>query len=519
MIVPTQSDSKVSRRRFLGAAALAGAAAGAVSLVRRRGLTFAPSAAELVVEKDGLSRLRSSLKGTLILPGDDRFDAARRVGSFNPLTDKRPAIIALCADAPDVVRSLEFARLNNLEIAVRGGGQDVLGKSVCEGGMVIDLGPMKAIAVDPKHRVVSAQAGLRTGELDDALQAHGLTAALGCHPAVGISGLTLGGGLGWFVGRFGATCDNLLAAEVITADGRRLRASEEENPDLFWGLRGGGGNFGIVTTFEYRVHPVNHVLGGFLAYRGSQIREFLRFYREYMAQAPDELTVEVAMSAPGTPDTPIVMAITSYSGDPRTGERILAPLRSFGPPLADTIAEVSYTRLTDRPPILAGLRMLGPVGTLWAGVGLLRAEPEYGYWKGAYAPALVEPAIEAFAESVSQAPPGWWIGLGHYMHGAVCRVDSRATALPRPSAGYSYFFNAHWRDPAVSQDRMGWVDRSWASMARFSSKGTYINYLSSGSEEAVKASYGDNFSRLVALKNKFDPSNVFHLNRNIRPAA
>jgi len=172
------------------------------------------------------------------------------------------------------MRSLEFARLNGLEIAVRGGGHDVLGQSVCEGGMLIDLGPMKAILVDPEHRVVSAQAGLRSGELNDALAIHGLAAALGCNPGVGISGLTLGGGLGWLVGRFGAACDNLLSAEVITADGRRLRASEEENPDLFWGLRGDGGNFSIVTTFEYRVHPVSRVLGGYLAYRGSQIREF-----------------------------------------------------------------------------------------------------------------------------------------------------------------------------------------------------------------------------------------------------
>jgi hypothetical protein len=435
--------------------------------------------------QSALPGLRSSVEGTLIRPGEDLYDAARRVGSFNPTSDKRPGLIVRCAGTADVVQAVEFARSLDLEIAVRGGGHDVLGESVCEGGVLIDLGPMKGIQVDPEGGVASLQSGLRAGEVNEFLQTHNLAAALGCNPGVGISGLTLGGGLGWFLGRFGATCDDLVAAEVVTADGRVLRASEDENADLFWGLRGGGGNFGIATSFQLRCHPVGQVTGGFVAYRGSQARE------------------------------PLVLAMACYSGDPDRATQVLAPLRAFGPPLADSIGLVPYARLTDPP------QALGPLFERDepAEADSERVGPGQNYWRGITLPSLDDRTIDALLECVAIAPLGWSVGLGHYLHGAASRVEAGAMPVLRDLGASSLFFSANWRDPSDAERSMGWVEDALELMRPVTSEGTYINYLSSGSEAAVRSSYGDNYARLVALKGEFDPQNVFHLNRNIRPPA
>jgi FAD/FMN-containing dehydrogenase len=462
--------------------------------------------------QSALPGLRSSVEGTLIRPGEDLYDAARRVGSFNPTSDKRPALIVRCAGTADVVKAVEFARSLDLEIAVRGGGHDVLGESVCEGGVLIDLGPMKGIQVDPESGVATLQAGLRAGEVNEFLQTDNLAAALGCNPGVGISGLTLGGGLGWFLGRFGATCDNLVAAEVVTADGRTLRASEDENADLFWGLRGGGGNFGIVTSFQLRCHPVGQVTGGFVAYRGSQAREFLRFYADYMEQAPDELTVELTLQQAREP---LVLAMACYSGDPDRATEVLAPLRAFGPPLADSIGLVPYARLTDPP------QALGPLFERDepAEADSERAGPGQNYWRGITLPSLNDRTIDALLECVAIAPVGWSVGLGHYLHGAASRVEAGDMPVLRDLGASSLFFSASWQDPSDAETSMGWVEDALELMRPVTSEGTYINYLSSGSQAAVRSSYGDNYARLVALKGEFDPQNVFHLNRNIRPVA
>ena len=497
--------SRVRRRGFLAAAAgLGGSVAlGALGCLARRSV---PAGDHLGAK---LARFRGCLAGTLILPGDHDYEGARRLASFNPRSDKRPSFIVRCGNASDVARSLEFARSSHLEIAVRGGGHDVLGGSVCEGGVLIDLAPLGSIRISPERGVALVQSGARVGAVNEALQGHGLSAALGCHPGVGVAGLTLGGGLGWLLGRFGAACDNLVAVEIVTAEGRQLRASETENAELFWGLRGGGGNFGIATAFEYRLHPVGKVVGGCLAYSGARTRDFLRFYRDYMAQAPDELTVEVVMLSS---DEPVVLAVACYSGDAASAVRVLAPLRMFGPLLVNGIREVPYARLADPPPEIARM-----VGGGVAHEGEDGGHRGFNYWRGASLSTWTDSAIDAFVTCAATAPPGWSMGVGHYMHGAVCRVGDRDTPLLRRVGHSSYHFNVSWGATKRSAGAMAWVDRSLARMAPFSDAPTYVNYLSSDTAQAVAAAYGEGYGRLVALKRQFDPDNVFHRNRNIRP--
>ncbi len=281
-------------------------------------------------------------------------------------------------------------------------------------------------------------------------------------------------------------------------------------------MRGGGGNFGIATAFEYQLRPVSRVLGGYVAFDAARAKDFLRFYRDYMAAAPDELTVEVTFSAPARP---IIIAIVCYCGDPADGERVLAPLRSFGPPLADEIRVVDYAQLTDRPGLSFGVRALGVLGALRTMIGSASPPPAYDYWKGAYLARIDDCAIDTLVDCLATAPPGWSVGLGHYMHGEVCRAPEGETPLVRDCGGVSYFFNVNWAEPQYAERSMQWVDRARAAMLPYAAPGTYINYLSDGSQQGVRASYGPNYPRLVQLKDKYDPTNVFRLNRNIRPAA
>lgn len=505
--------NRITRREFLARTALAGAALSVLSLPHRR-LSMGPAEAEAQVDPAAFSKFRAGLKGHLILPGDEPYERARRVHSWNPTTSKRPAAIVRCASRSDVVRAIEFARTHNLEVAVRGGGNDILGKSVCDGGLVIDLSPMKGLTVDSKRHLARAEAGLTSGELDRRAEPFGLAPGLSCNPAVGVSGLTLGGGMGWFVGKNGAACDNLTSVEIVTADGQMLTASEQENPELFWGLRGGGGNFGVATAFEYRLHPVSRILGGSLAYRGTQVSELLRVYRDLMRTAPDELTVELGIFVI---NEPFVFATICYAGDLNKGEKVLKPLRSFGPPLADSVRAMPYMDLLERPPLRFGLALLGLKGSL---AYLFQREgdtPPSNYWKAGSLLDLSDEAIERMVLSAAEAPKGWAIVLGHCMRGAVSRVGPSDTALVRESGGCSYGFSVNWRDAKAADSAMGWVNRSWQAMQPLSSRKTYINYLSVDTEAAVKAAYGDNYGRLIALKNKYDPTNFFHLNRNIRP--
>jgi FAD/FMN-containing dehydrogenase len=413
-------------------------------------------------------------------------------------------MIIRCATPEDVVRAVVFAREQGLEVAVRSGGHDVLGASVGD-GLVIDLALMKAISVEPEHRTARVEAGVRSGQLNGALQRSGLAAALGCHPGVGVAGLTVGGGLGWLLGKHGATCDHMFGADVVTADGKMLRASETENKELFWALRGGGGNFGIVTALDFRLHPVDQVLGGVLVFR-NDVAQFLRFYRTFMQAAPDQLTVEITIIAA---QPPVIVAIVCWSGDAAQGERVLKPLRSLGAPVADWVDRVAFAHLTDR---------VSDVGSL---LGRPRPQqqpgPAYSYWKGGSFRELSNASADQIAAAIEHAPPGCSLGLGHCMHGQVCRIKPDATPLIRTAGQVTYFFNAGWGDPRSAAANMEWVNRSWTAMQPFSSQGAYINYLSVDGQAAVQASYGQNYERLLQIKRQYDPSNFFHGNRNIRP--
>ena len=454
--------------------------------------------------------LRRAFKGELITAHDPGYDAARAVASFNPTTERHPQIIACCADQQDIIQAVQFARAHSLEAAVRSGGFDVLGACVCD-GMVVDLSRLKLVAVDDQNATARVQAGVRSAELGSAAEAHGLAAALGCHPAIGITGLTLGGGLGWLAGSFGASCDNLIRAEVITAEGRVLRASAAENPDLFWAIKGGGGNFGIISELELRLHPLGPVFGGVVAYRGD-FAAFLRFYRDFMEDAPDELTVELNIRELGKPT---LLATACWSGDPAEGERVLRPLRKYGPPTADAMRVVSLNHLIDRPGPDFGRRLFG-----------LEAAPpappqgarRYDYWRGGSLQRLSDEAAAQIASVILTAPPGWSIGLGHYLHGRASRVTREESPLPRKPGQFTYFLDVTWWNPELADAAIGWVNQSHAAMRRYSSTGTYIDYLSSSTVADVRASYGDNYERLSALKRKYDPENFFHLNRNIRPS-
>jgi FAD/FMN-containing dehydrogenase len=474
-------------------AALTGSLAALTSRSFLRAQTVGPSLIE---------GLRARLTGQVIVPDDPSYEQARRPISFNPTTDHQPRVIVRCATREDVASAVVFAREHDLEVAIRSGGHDVLGASVCD-GMVIDLSALKKTAIDPARRTAHVESGVRSGELNGAAQTSGLAAVLGCHPGVGIAGLTIGGGLGWFLGKHGASCDHLLGADVITAEGKAVRASKSENPDLFWALRGGGGNFGIVTALDLRLHPVNEVLGGVLVLR-TGVAAFLRFYGAFMLAAPAALTVEISIIQGREP---VIVVITCWCGGTAQGEAVLKPLRSFGSPLADWIGPVPYARLTSR---------MSEVGPL-LGLGQPQSSgPGYNYWRGGSLHQINSACAEQIAAAIGSAPAGCSFGVGHYMHGRVCQVARHETPLIRTAGQVTYFINASWNDPNRSQAHMQWVDRSWAAMKTFSSGGAYINYLSVDEQTAVQESYLENYSRLVQIKRRYDPSNFFHRNRNIR---
>ena len=457
-----------------------------------------------------LAAFGKSIQGKVLLAADADYDGMRRALSFNPQTDKYPAIIAQCKTAEDVARSIEFARANSLEIAVRSGGCDVMGQSVCEGGMVIDLSSLQEIELSVENRSVRVGAGVRCGALEYALNDAGVVVPLACNPMVGISGLTLGGGLGWVLGKHGTTADNVIAMDIITADGSQLRVSDQQNEDLFWALRGGGGNFGIVTAFEYQVHQLTEVYGGFLLYPIEMLGEYLHFYRDIMANAPDELMVELSI-APTSP--PMLVATACYSGNVTSSQAVLAPIRKFGPPLFDGIRPTKLSQLTAITKEVSNFIAANSkpeTGSPTEGDG------HYNHWRGATIPDWTDSAINTFVSCIEKAPAGWSIGVGHYMHGAPCAVNAQATPILRDEHSSSYFFNMSWGHSSQSDDSMAWVDRSIQDMQPFNRAGTYVNYLSSNAPEAVADAYGAHYPRLRKLKSQYDSENSFHLNRNIR---
>ena len=449
------------------------------------------------LEEAVVQEFAANLRGELIRPEDQGYDSTRAV--FNGMIDKRPAMIVRCAGTADVIQGVNFARTHDLLLSVHGGGHSVAGNAVCDGGLMLDLSPMKGVRIDPARRSAQAQAGMTLGEFDHETQALGLATTLGVVSVTGIAGLTLGGGLGWLNGKHGLACDNLLSADVVTADGQLLTASDEENEDLFWGIRGGGGNFGVVTSFKYQLHPVGPVLGGGLRYSAAQARDFLRFYHEFASTCPDELST--AASLGHAPDGSVVVGVAvCYCGPIETGERVLHPLRTFGSPLEDNIQPMSYQTLQSAPD---------------TGFPLGRQH----YWKSSWLKHLSDEAIEVMLRFVAEMPSSIsGVGL-QQMHGAASRVDPAATAFPYRDEHYDFLILSQWADRSDSEENIRWTRAFFEAMQPFFESGVYVNNLGEEGEDRIKEAYGAHYERLVALKDKYDPMNLFRLNQNIRPTA
>jgi FAD/FMN-containing dehydrogenase len=455
-----------------------------------------------------LDAFGASLRGTLIEPGDASYDEAR--GVWNGMIDRRPAAIAQCAGTADVIHAVNFAREHGVPVSVRGGGHNVAGSAIVDGGLVIDLSKMRAVRVDPARGTVRAEGGVTIGDLDHETMAFGLAVPLGVVTETGIAGLTLGGGLGWMRRKYGLTCDNLIAADVVTADGRLVHTSETENPDLLWGLRGGGGNFGIVTSFEFRAYPLGpDVFVAFVVHPGADAANALRFYREWAADAPDDVSsFAILWHGPDIEEIPaahhgqpIVVFLAVHNGDPAEGERALAGLRAYGEPAADLSGVMPYLDMQqffdeDYP---AG-------------------EMHY-YWKSTFLRELPDEAIARLVELNEAAPSPhssldvWQLG------GAMSRIGPEATAFGDRSAPFMLGIEANWEDPAHDAANVAWAREVFAAMQPYATGAQYMNFpgFYEGGESDVRDTFGGNYARLVELKRTYDPGNMFRLNQNVKP--
>jgi FAD/FMN-containing dehydrogenase len=443
----------------------------------------------------------------LLHPTDPGYEEARRI--WNGAIDRRPACIARCTGAADVIAAVRLARERDLEVAVRSGGHGVAGHAVCDGGLVIDLSPMKGIRVDPAARTARAEAGVLWGELDRETQLFGLATVGGIVTHTGIAGLTLGGGIGWLMRKHGATVDNLLSADVVTADGELVTASEDENPELFWGIRGGGGNFGIVTSFEYRLHPVGPtVLAGPIFHPLESAPEVLRFYREFIADAPDELTtifhLRAAPPLPFVPQDvhgkPVVIIGACFAG-PR-GAEVLRPLKEFGSPIVDLLEPRPYLELQS----------------------MFDASVPHGwhyYWKSLELPPLTDGAIDKLAENAAALTSPMSYCIVFQLGGALGRVGEGETAFGQRDAAHNVNINAVWTGGDPEPERhVAWTRDYFAAMRPYARGRVYLNFLADEGPDRVREAYGAaTYARLVDLKRAYDPDNLFHLNQNIPPYA
>jgi FAD/FMN-containing dehydrogenase len=453
----------------------------------------------IVLPKSDVEALRRSMRGVLLTRQDAQYDEARRL--WNAAFDRRPALIARCARASDVSRAVEFARAHQVLLAVRAGGHSFSGQSQCEGGLMLDVSPMKGIRVDPIAKTVRAEAGNLLGDLDREAQFYGLATPAGTVSHTGIAGLTLGGGFGRLARTFGLSIDNLLSVDVVTADGRFARASAQENPDLFWGTRGGGGNFGVVTSFEYALHAVGpNLLAGPVIFPVEQARDALRFFGEFAQKAPPELWMEAVIVAP--PQGPRVLAIdTCYSGDPAKGEKLLQPLRSFGKPMADRVALAPYTEIQRRND--------GDPG-----------ERRSYYVRAAYVKQIPDDLVDLALDELQHAPPPAVLLFVDTGGGAIDEVKPSATAYFYRQCRHTLLLQTNWLDPAEAGKRMEWARASWKRFAPYAS-GYYSNFEGSEPDPSTRRqreAYGGNLEKLAQLKRKYDPGNLFRLNTNVTPA-
>jgi hypothetical protein len=452
----------------------------------------------------GTDQLREQVRGEVIAPGDEGYEQVRRV--YNAMIDRRPAVVVRCANAGDVVATVNFAREQQLDLAVRGGEHSVPGFGTCDGGVVVDLSGMRGVRVDPAARTARAEGGATWGDFDAATHAFGLATTGGIISTTGVGGLTLGGGIGYLARGCGLSCDNLVSADVVTADGRFLVASEDQNDDLFWALRGGGGNFGVVTSFEFRLHPVKDIYGGPIFYELRDAGAVLRFFREFIADAPQELgafsAFQIAPPLPFIPEDrhgdPFLVIVACWAGPLDQGARALQPFHDLAPVVAELVGPMPY------PALNSAFDALVPPGL-------------QHYWKANFVTELTDEAIGAHLEHGPKVPVVNSTVHIYPINGVCHQVAPDATAFAYRDANFATVIAGMWPDPADNQANIGWVRDYYDATAPLSEQGGYINFMADDDQDRIKANYRGNYERLVTVKRKYDPGNLFHLNQNIRP--
>jgi FAD/FMN-containing dehydrogenase len=452
----------------------------------------------ITLDSAAVADLAGQVSGPVLVPGDAGYDAARAV--HNGLIDRHPAAIARCRTAADVVAALAFARAAGLEVSVRGGGHNVAGRAVADGALMIDLAEMKAISVEAGARTATAGPGATWRELNEATAAHGLAVTGGAVSSTGIAGLTLGGGLGWLMAKHGLAADNLVAAEIVTAAGEVLQVDAESHPDLYWALRGGGGNFGVVTSFTYRMHPVTTVVGGLIAHPIDAAPALLRFYRDAVAGASDDLTVFAALvHAPDGSGAKLAALLVFHTGEPAAAERELEPFKSWGAPLMVQVGEMPYAVMNT---LLDGGY---PDGAL-------------NYWLSSFTDGLPDALIDTAAEQFATVPSPMSGIVFEFFHGAVTRVGVTETAVPHRAPGWNLLIPSVWTDAADTAANIAWTRETFAALGPQLESRRWLSYLGDDQgEDAIRGAYGPNYDRLRAIKRRYDPDNVFHLNHNIAP--
>jgi FAD/FMN-containing dehydrogenase len=452
-----------------------------------------------------IDKLKTNVKGHVVLPDDPHYDEVREI--WNAMLDRRPAAIVQCAEANDVSQAIAFARENGLEISIRGGGHNIAGNALCNNGVTIDLSTLRKVRIDAQKRHAYVEPGATLGDFDASAQVHGLATPVGINSTTGIAGLTLGGGFGWLTRQYGLTIDNLVSVETIAADGSKIRASETENADLFWAIRGGGGNFCVVTEFEFNLHPVGpEILAGLIVFPFSQAKQVLKQYRKFVESAPEELNVWVALrKAPPLPFLPesvhgkeVILLPIFYTGDLAEGEKLIEPLRSFGDVCGEHIGAQPYVEWQQAfdPLLTKGAR---------------------NYWKSHNFTALSDGALDTIVEFAGKLPsPQCEIFIG-FIAGASNRVPPDATAYFHRDAKFVLNVHGRWEDKAQDEICIAWAREFFQASSPYASAGAYVNFMTEEEGDRVAAAYGSNYDRLVQIKQRYDPENIFHLNQNIKP--
>lgn len=457
------------------------------------------------IPNETTGKLRSKVKGRIVLPGDPSYDEDREI--WNAMIDRRPAVIVQCAEADDVTHAISFARENGLEISIRGAGHNIAGNALCDNGLMIDFSNMKNVRVDAAKRRAYVEPGATLADFDAAVQKHGLATPVGINSTTGISGLTLGGGFGWLTRKYGMTIDNLVSADVVAADGKKMRAGENENADLFWAIRGGGGNFGVVTRYEFKLHPVGtEILAGLLVFPFKQAKQVLTQYREFIESAPEDLSVWVVLrQSPPLPFLPeyvhgkeVVILAIFYAGDVNQGKKLIEPLRHFGDPHGEHIGAQPYTEWQKAfdPLLTPGAR---------------------NYWKSHNLIVLNDGVMDTMIEFAGKLPsPQCEIFIG-LLAGAANRVPADSMAYAHRDAKFALNVHGRWDQAADDERCIAWAREFFESSAPYASGTVYVNFMTKDEVDRIAAAYGSNYDRLVQIKRKYDPENVFHLNQNIKP--